>query len=283
MTPPSADKFVDGIATSHDDEFFGSPARAALMKRSRHLWSLLHDNPRFSYYGRAVALAEPDADTVEIVSALARIQGATICNYYPSAQAAELQANLSALGFMTDRHEHFRGADDAYAASLAIDRATPLPGDLTMVAIDPNTPHETVAGIAALCQACDVMPVPGTAMRGQVRPGICLAAIDRTGKPVATASSFLPHHASSPHATDAFWGMLATHPDRRGERIALLLGARAIIHLWERHGARGFITGVRAENQQSAAICRKLKVEPTAWIYAHCIDVALYGEKSITK
>jgi hypothetical protein len=37
--------------------------------------------------------------------------------------------------------------------------------------------------------------------------------------------------------------MLATREDRRGQRIALLLGAQAIIHMWEQHGARGFMTG----------------------------------------
>jgi hypothetical protein len=88
---------------------------------------------------------------------------------------------------------------------------------------------------------------------------------------------------ASSHATDAFWGMLATRQDRRGERIALLLGAKAIAHMWERHGARGFITGVRANNASSQALCIKLGVTSTNWIYAECMDKELFGAASLTK
>jgi hypothetical protein len=91
------------------------------------------------------------------------------------------------------------------------------------------------------------------------------------------------HHPSSPRARDAFWGMLATRDDRRGERIALLLGAQAIIHMWERHGARGFMTGVRADNAPSQALCNKLGVRATDWIYASCTDKEMFGGASITK
>ena len=76
--------------------------------------------------------------------------------------------------------------------------------------------------------------------------------------------------------------MLATRADRRGEKIGLVLGAQAIVHMWERHGARGFMTGVRAENASSQALCAKLGVGPTDWIYAHCIDRGVFGG-SITK
>lgn len=268
---------------SHDDEYFGSPAKIALMKRSRHLWSLLQDNPRFAYYGRMVALSEPGDDTVALMCALAKLQGATICYHYPSDSAAGLFTELESLGFSTDRHEQFWGGEGAYLASKAVEKATPLPGDLTVSVIDPGTPRETVVDVADLCLSCDVMPVPGSVMRGQIRPGVCLAAIDRDGRPVATASSYALHHSSSPLANDVFWGMLATRNDRRGERIGLLLGAKAIIHMWERHGARGFRTGVRAGNQSSESLCKRLGVHRTEWIYASCIDPELLGEKSVTK
>ena len=108
-------------------------------------------------------------------------------------------------------------------------------------------------------------------------------ATDRNRRAVATASSYLMHHPSSPRAKDAFWGMLATREDRRGERIALMLGAQSIVHMWERHGARGFMTGVRADNPSSQALCRKLGVGATEWIYASCIANETFSGSSITK
>jgi hypothetical protein len=53
--------------------------------------------------------------------------------------------------------------------------------------------------------------------------------------------------------------------------------------MWERHGARGFMTGVRADNSLSRALCNKLGVSATDWIYASCIDKEMFGGSSITK
>jgi hypothetical protein len=266
-----------------DDEFFGSPARVALARRSANLWSLLRDDPRYSYYGRLVALSDPGPDAADILFAMAKLQGASVSYFYPAGAAESLFAELARRGLTTDRHEHFWGGEAALAASRGARADFALPADLSVLAIDAATPRELVADVAALCQSCDVMPVPGPVMRGLARQGICLVATDRNGRPVATASSYLIHHPSSPRAKDAFWGMLATRADRRGERIALLLGAQAMIHMWENHGARGFMTGVRADNLSSQALCRKLGVNATEWIYASCIDGELYGASSVTK
>jgi len=267
----------------NDDEYVGSPERVALARRSASLWHLLRDNPRFAYYGRPVALSDPDEDTVEILYALAKLQGAAVSYFYPAGLAESLFAKLEERGLATDRHEHFWGGEAALAASRQAQKDIALPADLTICAIDPRTPRQFVREVAELCHSCDVMPVPGSIMRGQVRDGICLVASDQGGRPVATASSYMIHHASSPRAMDAFWGMLATREDRRGERIALLLGAEAIVHMWEHHGARGFMTGVRANNLSSQALCNKLGVTASEWIYASCIDREMFGGSWITR
>jgi type IV secretory pathway TraG/TraD family ATPase VirD4 len=84
---------------SRDEELFGNPAKIALMKRSRHLWSLLWDNPRFAYYGRSVLLADPRSDTADVLCSLARLQGATVCFYYPASEASALFAELKSRGW----------------------------------------------------------------------------------------------------------------------------------------------------------------------------------------
>ncbi len=246
---------------SDDDEFFGTPGKIALMKRSRNLWLLLQDNPRFAYYGRAVALSEPGQDTAEILAALAKLQGAAVCYFYPASAAAGLYAELLAHGLSTDRHEHFRGGSAALEAGTGQEEFA-LPEDLTVTVIDANTPRNMVSDVAGLLQSCDVMPVPGSVMRGQRQQGISLVAVDRNGRPVATASSYAPHHPSSTHATDVFWGMLATREDRRGERIALLLGAQAINSAYVGTSRRTrFHDRRRADNPSSRALCEKLGVE----------------------
>ena len=73
-----------------DDEFFGSPDRIALCRRSATLWALLRDNPRFTYYGRQVALSDPAQDAAVILSAMARLQGAGVAYFYPADAAKSL-------------------------------------------------------------------------------------------------------------------------------------------------------------------------------------------------
>jgi len=117
---------------SAQEEFFGAPEKAAVSRRSANLWQLLRDNPRYSYYGRRVSLCDPGPDTADILSAMARLQGAAVCNYYPAADAAALFAELEARGLSTDRHEHFRGGEAALAASRQAEQAHALPPDLTV-------------------------------------------------------------------------------------------------------------------------------------------------------
>lgn len=265
------------------EEFFGSPDKIALMKRSAALWSLLKDNPRYAYYGRLVALSDPAEDTSENLIALARLQGAAVAYYVPKGSADNLFYELEERGFSTDRHEHYWGGKAAYEASQSILAKYTLPDDLIVSALDENTPADVVAEVAGLCQSCGVMPVPGAIMRGRARRGINLIASDEHNRPIASASSFSLHHPSSPHARDVFWGMLATRADRRGERIALVLGAKTIVHMWEHEGARGFMTGVREDNISSQSLCTKLGVTDSDCIYAQCIDTSLLGSSTITK
>ncbi len=256
--------------------------RVALSRRSLSLWRLVGDNPRFAYYGRTVSLSDPAEDTADVMVALARLQGAAVGYFYPAAQAEGLFATLQAQGFATDRHEHYFGGEEAYAAACGVLDRHALPDDLVVATVDSRTPAELVRAIAELSQSCDVMPVPGMIMRGLLRRGICLVVTDRRGRAVATASSYFHHHPANPNATTVFWGALATHPDRRGERIGLVLGAQAIVTMWEGHGARGFMTGIRADNASSQALCTKLGVRASDLILAHCIDRSVFSG-TITK
>jgi hypothetical protein len=265
------------------DEYFGHPTKIALMKRSEALWTLLRVNPRYSYYGRAVALTDPKDDTVELLEALAKVQGVAPCYYFEKSKILDLFDKLTNKGFTTDRHEHFRGAEDAYEASKVILKSHELPNDLTIQKLGPDTKRSIIFSTAELCQSCDVMPLPGRVMRGQTRAGINLVAINLSGDVVGSASSFQLHHSSSPHCLDVFWGALATRPDRRGQKISLILGAQTIVEMWENFGARGFITGVRSDNNSSINLCNKLGVHDTDWVFAQCIYPDLLGTSAVTK
>ncbi len=265
------------------EEYFGNPAKIGLMRRSAALNTLLRDDPRYAFYGWALALSGASTDTFELMRALARLQGVGICNYFPKSGAAALYLRLEAEGFTTDRHEHYRGSEEALHASRHIITSMHMPDDLTVQWLDDGSPSGLVAAVATLLQSGDVLPIPGSFLRGNARPGITLVAIDRAGHPVASASSFIVHHRANLHASDVFLGMMATREDRRGEKIGLQLAALAIEHMWLNHGARGFITGVRHDNVSMQAICNQLGIRDTNWIYAQCIDSVALGSSSMTR
>ncbi len=266
-----------------EDDFFGNPDRIAALRQAAELWKLLGSSGHYRYYGRAIGLNGPVENTAELMAALARIQGVGICYYCPKELDRELFANLSARGLQTDRHEHYRGGPASYehAKQLLEDRS--LPEDLRVMRIDEKSPQELLKSVVALCENEGVAPVPGSIMRGVSIPGIVFTAVDGSGLPVASASSHQMLEASFDRGTDVFWGALATRPDRRGQGIALYLGAMAIVHMWENNGARGFITGVRSDNVPSQKLCQKLGVVDTEWMMAQCIDASVLGSSQHTK
>lgn len=174
---------------SDDDELFGNPDQVALMRRAGRLWTLLGDDPRYSFYGRMVSLSDPRDDAVERLGALATLQGAASCQYYPADRADRFCDDLNSVGFNAHRYEQCWGGADAIAAARRLLDEHALPADLAVVTVDAATPADLVADMAGLSISCGVMPVPGRTMRGLDRPGICLVATDPAGKAAATASA----------------------------------------------------------------------------------------------
>lgn len=244
---------------------------------------LLKEDRRFAFQGRIVLLSEPGEDMVEIMVALAKLQGGSVCNYFPQNKAQQTKSDLEKQGLGVVQHDHLRGTTTCLDASLKAVETFSLPEDINVAVIDETTSPCIVRDVAEMSENCGVMSVPGWVMRGTGPKGVFLVAQNAVGEPVACAASFMCHPKNSSHSEDAFWGMLATRPDRRGQGLAFLLGAKAIVHMWNTHNARGFITGVSAENSSSKALCRKLGLSETGWKYLSCIDDTVFGGESITK
>ncbi len=254
------------------DVYFGAPDRVAMSQRSQALWQLLSDDPRFAYYGRLVSFSNPGVDPVPWIAALARTQGGAVAYFVPKEDMARHGARLADMGLQIDRHEQFIGRANAYDAARSFLGVTKLPPDVTPFVLDAKSPAALVQDVAALQMANEVLPVPGSIMRGLSIPGMTMAARDSNGEVVAAAASFRAHHARNPNQDVHFWGMIVTRPDRRGERIAAVLGAMVLVQMWEKLGARAFMTGVRADNRSSQALCGKLGVLDSPWAYLVASD-----------
>jgi GNAT superfamily N-acetyltransferase len=258
-------------------ELFGNPAHLALLRRGEDVWRLVRGHPRYAYYGTVVSLSDPGDDTAEVMASLAGLQGVGMCFYFPKTGATPLFRALEAKGLRTAQSQFHRGERGAYEAGKALLARRSLPNNLTVIRLDATTPASLVKATVELCESCGISTMPGEVMRGGVLPGVNLVAVDASGAPVATAASYAMHASGAPRATEAFWGVLATREDHRGQGLAGLLGATAIVHMWEEEGMRAFNTGIKAENLASQAACAKLGVENTEWITAFCFDDGRLG------
>jgi len=242
------------------DSFFGSEAQRDLLTRGRALFDLLRDDPRFTYYGRGVGLVSPEDGDFDLLLALTRLQAFSHYGIVSDARLSEHTEAAHEAGLSVTLYPRWEGGDAVLRAAREILQDHSCPGDITVVRITPETPDVTLAQLAEVALGSGVLPPAGAVLRGQTRPGLGLVALDGAGKPVACAGAAAYLHPS--RDGHAWWGMLATDPARRGEKLALILGAMAIEAMHEGYGFRSFFTGVEAGNTASEGLCARIGLAP---------------------
>ncbi|MGB0505250.1 MAG: GNAT family N-acetyltransferase [Pikeienuella sp.] len=264
-------------------EYHGSPAQKALMQRAEPLWHLVKDDPRFGCHGRDVQLSDHTGDNLELQIALTRMQGAAACCGVPKVVAAQRRAGLESAGFVVDEYEEWRGGAASLVAAERVISARELPTDIQVHQVNASTPPEVMEAIDAITQSCGVLLPNGAFVRGQRREGVCLYASTENGDVVATAASVTQFHPSHPRGGEAWWGMLATKEDRRGQGLAIILGAMTLIAMEQQYGVRKFFTGIREGNVSSERLCAGLGLVRADCMDMIAVDTSLIPEGRTTK
>lgn len=70
---------------------------------------------------------------------------------------------------------------------------------------------------------------------------------------------------------------------RRGKSLACWVGAEAILALHDRFGANGFSSGVKPDKAESQAMCARLGITRSEFIFAGGADPALMGSGPVTR
>jgi hypothetical protein len=266
------------------DEFFGSDDQRALQRRGRALAALLGQDRRYSYYGRSVGLPGPEDGEIDHLAALATIQGYAVYGAVPMDQVDAIKASLAARGLLPMHYDKWQGSDPAIAAARQVIATVSLPEDVTMLRLDASTSEGQMASMAEMALGCGVLPPCGEVLRGLLRPAVCLVAIDRSAKVVSCAASSAYAHQDHPrHGAQAWWGMLATDPARRGQRLSLVLGAHALLEMASRFGFGDFMTGVEPGNAPSEAICARMGLAKGLSAIIGCADPRALASGRMTK
>ncbi len=261
----------------------GSPPQIQTVQRANALWTILHDDPRFAFQGRAVSVANEQDDAAKLAISLSRLQGYASCHFVKRPNAQGFSDAYQAAGLNPQIWEQYWGRDSAQTQSHAFLQDFQVPEGLTLKTVTHATSDETILKICEMSLEAGVLPVPGSVMRGEGPKGLFSYVEATDGQIVATGGAFMAYHEDSPRADEAFWGMLATHEAWRGKRLAGWVGAQLIEDMAEKFGARGFSSGVKPDNPSSQAMCSRLGVGPSEYVYVGAVDPAAFGDASVTR
>jgi RimJ/RimL family protein N-acetyltransferase len=149
--------------------------------------------------------------------------------------------------------------------------------------VGPDTSADDIRSLDRMTQGCDVLLPMGSFLRGQQRPSVFLFARDGDGRVVGDSGAVAQFHPDHPKAERFWWGMLATDERRRGQGIAIVLGAMALLRMREKFGYTRRFTGNRAGNGPSEALCTKLGLRPDETTVLIAIDPQMFSGGRITK
>ncbi len=266
------------------DEFFGNDDQRALLRRGRGMAALLGQDRRYSYYGRTVGLPGPEDGDIDHLAALATIQGYATYFAIPLSQVEAIKTSMLARGLVPMAYDKWQGSVSAIAAARQVVATCSLPEDVTMQRLDASSADGQLASLAEMALGCGVLPPCGEVLRGLLQPAVCLVAVDRAAKVVSCAASSANALVDHPrHGGQAWWGMLATDPARRGQRLSLVLGAHALLEMKTRFGFGDFMTGVEPGNAPSEAICARMGLSKGHSAIIGCADPRALASGRMTK
>ena len=265
--------------------YFGTDDQQAMARRGKALFELMRDDPRVAWYGRALAVTDLNASGMDFFENLIRLQGATAAYMVKRGAEAEICEALSKRGLRADLFGFSMSEDDRsvdHARSLLGEFS--LPKDVSCKTLGPESPQEDVEAFAEIALSQGVLPPPEAVLRGQMRRGVSLVAREiSSGRPIGCAASIESYHPEDSLSDHCFWGMLATHPDRRGEKIVIVLGAEAMMAMHERTGIKRFTTVVRDDNLPSTALCAKFGLMRSDYLAIIGMDPSAFSDDQVTK
>ena len=266
------------------DRFFGPPDVQVMARRAKALFNITSDDPNLAYYGRFVSLADFETGGLEKFQDLIRLQGASAAYWIPNEVAHEVESALESAGLRADRFEYVVTEGDSVARAREILSNFSVGDDIAVTRIGPDSSDDDLDAFAEVAGAGGVLPPPASVLRGRTRRSAVFLARERTSnRAISCAAGIENFHPKSARSDHVFWGMLSTLPDWRGRKIALILGARAMVSLYEDFGFSKFTTGVRADNAGSMALCAKLDMLGGKWCIHVGMDPAQFSGARVTK
>ena len=258
-------------------EVFGTPIQRAMQMRAHALWTLLKNDRRIMCHGRLLSVSFETPDCVELVMALAHLQGSAGFENVPSDAVKLVQRPLHEARLKTEvAVEWVAGANALRYADKALLKID-LPDELTLQRVTKDTPPAVPEQISDLAMRSGEWMAMGLFMRGMARPSAFMYLADPSGKPVAVAGCVV--HAGRYHhrEEEGWWGMLAVDEAWRRKGLSHYIGAHVLRQMRIDHGIENFTTVVRSTQEGYAKLVQNLGFSPTRKSSIYVQDTSGFG------
>lgn len=239
-------------------EVFGTPVQRAMQRRAHTLWTLLKADRRILCHGRLLSVSFETADCVELVMALAQLQGSAGFENVPSDAVKLVQRPLHDAGLVTEAAEEWSvGANVLRHADTVLSKFK-LPEGLFLHRIDAQTAPSKLEALSTLATSNGEWLPMGMFLRGQAHPSVFLYLADSEDRPVAMAGCVVHANRFHPREEEGWWGMSCVAAEWQGKGLTRHVGAQVLRQMRIDYGTEQFTTVIRPRQTGFKTMCQHL-------------------------
>lgn len=234
--------------------YAGSDHQQQLQRATEAAAAWLAETPGACNAGRILGTDDPDTLGWDTVAALLAEHGALAFRMVPVDVIGPLERRLADAGASIDFWDVFEAPAPVARQYAGI---VLLPGVPEGYERLDQLSDEQLEQAMELMIACGIVPFSAAFLAGRPGPAVTVALRDLdSGQIVATAHAYLPHNRHSPHAGNAWAGLVAVAERHRGRGLGKWINAAAVLGAVETLGASAVHELVSAENKVSRRMVR---------------------------
>lgn len=187
--------------------------------------------------GRMLACDDVDAiGWPTILDVMAR-DGAFGFRLMPVATGRHVADEMIRHGYRLDLWDTFIASRATAMERARAILAAGLPAGLSRLDLGRDPEAAPVRQVQEFMLTNGIVPFSGSMLVGALVPGRAVAIADEQGEIAATAFTYMPHNAMSPHRDKAWGGLVAVSPTQRGRKLGLYVNAAIVEAAFEELGA----------------------------------------------
>lgn len=218
-------------------QYYGSAEQIRLQQRAHESIGWMGSTPGACNPGRFLGTDNPSLLGWDFIFKTLGQDGAFGFRLVPAEECADIKSRLAENGYRIDFWDVFvAGAEQIEDACRELaDEA--LPEGLHQMDEGDFRKPEIIRSIQSFMHHNGIAPFHGAMLSGETGPCELIVFADAGNNIAATAYGYFPHNRFSPHALNAWGGLVAVDEAQRGRRLGIRVNALMALSCVRKHGA----------------------------------------------